>query len=111
ATRNPFYLHVGMDILQSLNNFTRAECGYATVHSVLDKSLEDRMESFFLSETCKYLYLLFDKDNYVNKHFSKYVFSTEGHLFPVDVQFRSKVWEERTMVTDTALVQRSRNLS
>lgn len=47
-----------MDILQSLNNFTRAECGYATVHSVLDKSLEDRMESFFLSETCKYLYLV-----------------------------------------------------
>jgi mannosidase alpha-like ER degradation enhancer 1 len=58
ATRNPFYLHVGMDILQSLNNFTKAECGYATVHSVLDKSLEDRMESFFLSETCKYLYLV-----------------------------------------------------
>jgi len=47
-----------MDILHSLNNFTRAECGYATVHSVLDKSLEDRMESFFLSETCKYLYLV-----------------------------------------------------
>lgn len=47
-----------MDILQSLNNFTRAECGYATVHNVLDKSLEDRMESFFLSETCKYLYLV-----------------------------------------------------
>lgn len=47
-----------MDILQSLNNITRAECGYATVHSVLDKSLEDRMESFFLSETCKYLYLV-----------------------------------------------------
>lgn len=111
ATRNPFYLHVGMDILQSLNNFTRAECGYATVHSVFDKSLEDRMESFFLSETCKYLYLLFDKDNYVNKHFSKYVFSTEGHLFPVDIQFRSKVWEERTMVTDTGFVQRNRNLS
>ena len=33
-------------------------CGYATVHNVLDMSLEDRMESFFLSETCKYLYLV-----------------------------------------------------
>ncbi|XP_066974398.1 ER degradation-enhancing alpha-mannosidase-like protein 1 isoform X2 [Macrobrachium rosenbergii] len=58
ATRNPFYLHVGRDILTSLNNLTRAECGYATVHSVLDMTLEDRMESFFLSETCKYLYLV-----------------------------------------------------
>jgi hypothetical protein len=52
-----------MDILQSLNNITRAECGYATVHSVLDKSLEDRMESFFLSETCKYLYLVSNASN------------------------------------------------
>ena len=33
-------------------------CGYATVHNVLDMSLEDRMESFFLSETCKYLFLV-----------------------------------------------------
>jgi hypothetical protein len=54
---------------------------------------------------------LFDKDNYVNKHFSKYVFSTEGHLFPVNIQFRSKVWEEKTMVPNTGLVQRSGNLS
>lgn len=58
ATRNPFYLHVGREMLQSLNTFTRVRCGYATVHSVLDKSLEDRMESFFLSETTKYLYLV-----------------------------------------------------
>lgn len=58
ATKNPFYLHVGRDILTSLNNLTRARCGYATVHSVLDMTLEDRMESFFLSETCKYLYLV-----------------------------------------------------
>ena len=33
-------------------------CGYATLHHVIDKSKEDRMESFFLSETCKYLYLV-----------------------------------------------------
>lgn len=58
ATRNPFYLHVGREVLHSLNNLTQTECGYATVHSVIDGSLEDRMESFFLSETCKYLYLV-----------------------------------------------------
>jgi len=33
-------------------------CGYATLHDVKDKSQEDRMESFFLSETSKYLYLV-----------------------------------------------------
>ncbi|KAK7868764.1 hypothetical protein R5R35_002557 [Gryllus longicercus] len=93
ATKSPFYLHVGREILESLNNYTRTKCGYATVHSVVDKSLEDRMESFFLSETCKYLYLLFDKDNYVNKNFGRFVFSTEGHLFPIDAVFRNKIWQ------------------
>lgn len=128
ATKNPFYLHVGMDILQSLEKNTKVKwvhilvtslsflvsfkagslpevasgvallcvcsafflhdvylghqlmcvlcakgvlrhsfsvlvtspnrCGYATLHHVVDKSKEDRMESFFLSETCKYLYLV-----------------------------------------------------
>lgn len=58
ATQNPFYLRVGFDILRSLNAFTRVKCGYATVHNVIDKSLEDRMESFFLSETTKYLFLV-----------------------------------------------------
>lgn len=104
ATKNPFYLHVGMEILRSLNNYTRTECGYATVHNVLDKSLEDRMESFFLSETCKYLYLLFDTDNHVNKHSSKYLFSTEGHLFPIRSSFRKKPWtaSENSEQVDTS---------
>lgn len=26
ATKNPFYLHVGLDILFSLNNYTKAQC-------------------------------------------------------------------------------------
>ncbi len=43
--------------------------------------LEDRMNSFFLAETCKYLYLLFDEDNFIYQ--GNYVFSTEGHIFPV----------------------------
>ncbi|KAJ1527026.1 hypothetical protein ONE63_008570 [Megalurothrips usitatus] len=91
ATRSPFYLHVGKDILRNLNSLTRTTCGYATVHSVLDHSLEDRMESFFLSETCKYLYLLFDTDNYVNKNHENYLFTTEGHLLPLLPQFRETV--------------------
>jgi hypothetical protein len=37
------------------------------------------MPSFFLSETCKYLYLLFDEDNFV--HSRSYIFSTEAHPF------------------------------
>ena len=43
----------------------------------------------------KYSYFchqLFDKDNYLNRHSSQYMFSTEGHVFPVHKMFRTKPW-------------------
>uniref|UniRef100_U3ETC2 alpha-1,2-Mannosidase n=1 Tax=Micrurus fulvius TaxID=8637 RepID=U3ETC2_MICFL len=91
ATKNPFYLHVGMDILQSLEKYTKAKCGYATLHHVIEKSKEDRMESFFLSETCKYLFLLFDEENPVHKSGNKYMFTTEGHIVSLDKRLRVSV--------------------
>ncbi|KAJ8047385.1 ER degradation-enhancing alpha-mannosidase-like protein 1 [Holothuria leucospilota] len=92
ATQHPYYLHVGSHILDSIETYCKAKCGYATLHNVITKTKEDRMESFFLSETCKYLYLLFDKDNYINKAFDKFIFTTEGHLFPLNSEYRSKPW-------------------
>ncbi|XP_054990940.1 ER degradation-enhancing alpha-mannosidase-like protein 1 [Sorex araneus] len=94
ATKNPFYLHVGVDILQSLEKHTRVKCGYATLHHVIDKSKEDRMESFFLSETCKYLYLLFDEENPVHKSGTRYMFTTEGHVVSVDKHLRESPWKD-----------------
>nr|CAB3240820.1 ER degradation-enhancing alpha-mannosidase-like protein 1 [Phallusia mammillata] len=92
ATKNPFYLHVGREILESFELHARTECGYASLHNVVDKSQEDRMESFFLSETCKYLYLLFDFENPLHHQSSmEQVFTTEGHLLPVNL---SKPWEQ-----------------
>ena len=38
----------------------RTDCGYAGVGNILKRELDPRMESFLLSETFKYLYLLFD---------------------------------------------------
>ncbi|XP_066910395.1 ER degradation-enhancing alpha-mannosidase-like protein 1 [Clytia hemisphaerica] len=90
ATKHPFYLHVGTEIVESLNKYTKVKCGYATLHDVEDKSTEDRMESFFLSETIKYLYLLFDVDNPINKDASQWIFSTEGHIFKLDQKYRGK---------------------
>lgn len=92
ATKSPFYLHVGQEILTSLNQFTRTRCGYATVHSVQDMSLEDRMESFFLSETTKYLYLLFDTENHINQNLDRFLFTTEGHVIPILSQLREPPW-------------------
>jgi mannosidase alpha-like ER degradation enhancer 1 len=60
ATRDPFYLEVGEMILNDINDRTRLPCGFASLGDVRTGVLEDRMESFVLSETFKYLYLLFD---------------------------------------------------
>ncbi|KAJ2004797.1 hypothetical protein GGI04_002482 [Coemansia thaxteri] len=80
ATRDPFYLDVGEMVLDDLNKLQRTACGYATMHNVKTKELEERMESFFLSETLKYLYLLFDEDNPLHSLDNNYVFTTEAHV-------------------------------
>ncbi|KAI9246479.1 glycoside hydrolase [Phascolomyces articulosus] len=90
ATRDPFYLHVGEMVLEDLNNRTRLPCGFATIGDVRTGRLEDRMESFLLSETLKYLYLLFDTDNSFNKIDSNFVFTTEGHFLPLAGQYLKK---------------------
>jgi mannosidase alpha-like ER degradation enhancer 1 len=96
ATQNPFYLHVGSDILHSLEKYTKTSCGYATLHDITTKTKEDRMESFFLSETCKYLYLLFDTDNVVNRYSAQFVFTTEGHVIQLDPALRHRPWDRDT---------------
>lgn len=112
ATRNPYYLHVGVEILESIDEITRVECGFATVHDVRTRELEDRMESFFLSETMKYLYLLFDDANPVNVHGERFIFSTEGHLFPVVARRRRETdGEQEWMGSDADTVPRRATVS
>nr|KAJ3422735.1 ER degradation-enhancing alpha-mannosidase-like protein 1 [Polyrhizophydium stewartii] len=61
ATKNPFYLHAGEIMLNDIESAARVSCGFASIKDVRTGAREDRMESFFLSETLKYLYLLFDE--------------------------------------------------
>ncbi|KAJ1835000.1 hypothetical protein LPJ63_001468 [Coemansia sp. RSA 2711] len=80
ATLDPFYLDVGEMILTDMNELMRTSCGYASIHDVLTHTLEDRMDSYVLSETFKYLYLLFDEDNPLHRLDNGFVFTTEGHV-------------------------------
>jgi len=80
ATKDPYYLEVGARLLRDLQTHTRRHCGFATVHNVLHRTHDDRMESFFLAETLKYLYLLFDTDHALHQGDLHFVFSTEGHI-------------------------------
>lgn len=99
ATGDPYLIQVGVDILRSLQHSAKTTCGYATINDVRDHRKADRMESFFLAETTKYLYLLFDPDNFIHNSGQKgeiietqwgqciidaggYIFNTEAH--PID---------------------------
>jgi len=61
ATKDQQYLKFGKDFLNVLEHRSRASCGYASVANVETGRLDDRMDSYFLTETLKYLYLLFDE--------------------------------------------------
>lgn len=81
ATRKEKYLRAGETILRSLQRYCRVDKGWASVKEITTMTLEDHMPSYFLAEMSKYLYLLFDEANWI--HQGNYVFSTEGHPFPV----------------------------
>jgi len=79
ATKDPILLEMGAEFLHSINVTARTSCGFATVDNVIDGRRADRMESFFLAETLKYLYLLFDPDHWMNqKTYDAEILNVEG---------------------------------
>ncbi|KAM7093670.1 endoplasmic reticulum mannosyl-oligosaccharide 1,2-alpha-mannosidase [Molossus nigricans] len=80
------YQDWGWEILQSFNTYTRVPSGgYSSISNVRDPhnpQLRDKMESFFLGETLKYLYLLFSDDLDLLS-LDTYVFNTEAHPLPI----------------------------
>jgi hypothetical protein len=129
------YLSAGRDMVVSLRR-ARARCGYATVADVRTGELSDGMESFFLSETVKYLYLLFDAGahhtggstraatgstaggvvatgvNVVdNDRGVEYMFTTEGHYLPMRTEWRRQGPAGQDGVGAAALVAPPRNAS
>ena len=83
ATNDPYYLEVGKHVLRSLQKYARVPCGYAAVNDVRTGKQEDRMDSFVLAETFKYLYLLFADTEDLILNLDEFIFTTEGHLLPL----------------------------
>ena len=79
ATEDPWYLHVGEMVLRDLKRRCWTQCGWAGLRDVKTGEMIDRMESFFLGETAKYMFLLFTPDHPLNKLDAPWVFTTEGH--------------------------------
>jgi mannosidase alpha-like ER degradation enhancer 2 len=63
ATGDDSWRWAALDVLHSLDRWTRTKCGFASIKNVVTKEQEDLMPSYFLSETLKYLLLLFDADD------------------------------------------------
>lgn len=85
ATGDSYYLEVGKNVLQSLQNHAKVACGYAAVKDVRTGSHEDRMDSFVLAETFKYLYLLFAEKEDLLVDLDSFLFTTEAHLLPLSL--------------------------
>ncbi|GFR52408.1 hypothetical protein Agub_g14979, partial [Astrephomene gubernaculifera] len=78
-TQDPLYLRVAANIQHTLHTHNRVKCGFTNVNHVDTGQQGDLMESYFLSETAKYLYLLFSSAPALPDY---YILSTEGHLLP-----------------------------
>ncbi|KAF9025070.1 glycoside hydrolase family 47 protein [Hymenopellis radicata] len=78
------YRDYGWGIFQAIEKYCKVNTGgYATIVNVdeVPVRLEDKMETFFLSETLKYLFLLFEDASVFP--LQDYVFNTEAHPLPI----------------------------
>ena len=79
-TGDPIYRDWAYEIWSAIDKHCRNGVAYGALRNVNVKGsgTDDRMESFFLAETLKYLYLVQDPDNEIDI-LHKYVFNTEAH--------------------------------
>ena len=74
----------GYEIFTAIEKVAKTKYGYASVGDVgMEKpTLIDEMPSYFLAETLKYLYILFEEDTSKLLPLEKWIFNTEAHPLP-----------------------------
>lgn len=86
-TGDPIYREWGWEVFLAIEKYCKTKIAYGALGDVKEQNSKprDEMESFFLAETLKYLYLLNDPDSEIDI-LNKHVFNTEAHpmrIFPV----------------------------
>jgi len=76
-TKDEKYVMMVETYFETIIKHCKCEYGYAHLKDVVTKEKKDSMESFFLAETMKYLYLTFAKESVLD--FNKVIFNTEAH--------------------------------
>mmetsp|Transcript_38060 Transcript_38060/g.72955 ORF Transcript_38060/g.72955 Transcript_38060/m.72955 type:complete len:601 (+) Transcript_38060:121-1923(+) len=89
-TGDPIYRQWGWRIFQAFETHCKVPDGYVGLRDVRSPTpqKDDTMQSFFLAETLKYLYLLFDDTSHIAM--DEWVFNTEAHptkVFRRDTSF------------------------
>jgi len=85
VTGDTIYREWGWKIFEAFEKYTRLTDGYASIDNVLtpdNPGYKDKMETFYLAETLKYLFLLFSDDSSLFS-LDEFVFNTEAHPLPV----------------------------
>lgn len=79
-TGDPIYREWGWEVFQAIEKYCRVGGGYGGIRDVRSEQpqVDNKMESFFLAETLKYIYLLFDPETPIDL-LNKHVFNTEAH--------------------------------
>lgn len=82
-TKDPIYRVWGAQIYESFEKHLKTHGAFDSISDVTNPSdvrFRDNMESFWLAETLKYLYLLFEEDDVIP--LTDNVFNTEAHPLP-----------------------------
>ncbi|KAF9662952.1 hypothetical protein SADUNF_Sadunf18G0107700 [Salix dunnii] len=93
-TGNKTYQEWGWNIFQAFEKNSRLETGYVGLKDVNSGIKDNMMQSFFLAETLKYLYLLFSPTSVIS--LDEWVFNTEAH--PLRIVTRSDLYQESFQV-------------
>jgi hypothetical protein len=85
VTKRQEYRDWAWQMFVAMETHAKLKEGYDSIMNVKEVpnvGKRDKMESFFLAETLKYLYLLFSDDDSLFP-FDQYVFNTEAHPLPI----------------------------
>jgi mannosyl-oligosaccharide alpha-1,2-mannosidase len=86
-TGNPLWQEKGWRMFEAVVRATRTDAGHSAIRDVTstdtparrEDTMEDSMESFWLAETLKYFYLLFETPDVIS--LDEWVLNTEAHPF------------------------------
>jgi len=91
VTGNEKYRTWAWSIFSALRRYARVDSGYAVIENVNNVEPDskdtprhlDQMDSYFLAETLKYLYLIFAEKPQDVLSLKQFLMNTEAHLLPI----------------------------